>query len=181
MNQTSKPTRKVFFALWPTRDEYVKLAAWQNILQGQCGGRPMEGDTLHNTLVFIGEVDELVLEALALTAAEIELNGFDVFFDHAQFWRHNRIVFASPSRVPQNLTNLVDELRRGLEKHGFAFDRREYQPHVTLFRHARWGGSPLPRMEPVRWAVNDFALVESKQQSGRASYGVLARFPLRIS
>jgi 2'-5' RNA ligase len=47
----------VFFALWPTVAERDALAAWQAPLKRLCGGRAMRGETLHNTLVFIGDVD----------------------------------------------------------------------------------------------------------------------------
>jgi 2'-5' RNA ligase len=65
--------------------------------------------------------------------------------------------------------------------HRFKFDQREYKPHVTLLRNARWTDAPLPAMQPVRWQVQDFALVQSGQQNGLANYQVLARFPLRPS
>ena len=50
-------TARVFFALWPTAAERAQLAAWQAPLKRLCGGRAMRGETLHNTLVFIGDVD----------------------------------------------------------------------------------------------------------------------------
>jgi 2'-5' RNA ligase len=51
------PTARVFFALWPTPAESAQLAAWQAPLKSLCGGRAMRGETLHNTLAFIGDVD----------------------------------------------------------------------------------------------------------------------------
>jgi len=36
-------------------------------------------------------------------------------------------------------------------------------------------------MHPVRWQIHDFALVQSVQQDGLASYQVSARFPLMPS
>jgi 2'-5' RNA ligase len=55
MNHPSD-TARVFFALWPAATESAQLAAWQPALRELCGGRAMRGETLHNTLVFIGEV-----------------------------------------------------------------------------------------------------------------------------
>jgi len=58
MNRPSdKPTARVFFALWPKPAESKHLAAWQAPLERLCGGRAMRSETLHNTLVFIGDVD----------------------------------------------------------------------------------------------------------------------------
>jgi 2'-5' RNA ligase len=169
---------KVFFALWPTAAERNSLAAWQKPLQHLCGGRAMRGENLHNTLVFIGHVERSRLEALQLAAQEVSAEGFELSFDGARYWGHNHIVYAAPSHVPPHLVQLVATLEQRLTTHRFKFDQREYQPHVTLLRNAHWTDAPLPAMQPVRWQIRDFALVQSVQQDGQASYQVLARFPL---
>ena len=72
MNHPSdNPTARVFFALWPAAIESAQLAAWQAPLKRLCGGRAMRGETLHNTLVFIGEVELYGLEVLQLAAQEV--------------------------------------------------------------------------------------------------------------
>jgi len=169
---------RVFFALWPSAPERDRLAAWLAPLQRLCGGRAMRGETLHNTLVFIGKVEENCLEALLLAAQEVRAEAFELCLDAARYWGHNHIVYAAPSHVPQQLAQLVRALEQSLARHSFKFDRREYQPHVTLLRNARWTDVPLPEMPPLRWPVSDFALVQSLQQGGLASYRVLAKFPL---
>ena len=169
---------KVFFALWPTAVERGSLAAWQKPLQHLCGGRAMRGENLHNTLVFIGHVEQPRLEALQLAAQEVSAEDFELCFDEAHYWGHNHIVYAAPSHVPQHLVQLVAALEQHLTTHRFKFDQREYKPHVTLLRNAHWTDAPLPAMQPVRWQIHDFALVQSAQKDGLASYRVLARFPL---
>ena len=169
---------KVFFALWPTTAERSRLAAWQKPLKSLCGGRSMSGETLHNTLVFIGNIAQSRLEPLQLAAQEVSGEGFEMRFDIARYWGHNHIVYAAPFHLPQPLTQLVLALEQSLIRHGFKFDIREYQPHVTLIRSAHWTDAPLPAMQPVCWQVNDFALVQSVNHEGLAGYRVLARFPL---
>lgn len=169
---------KVFFALWPSAAEQVSLAAWQAPLRHLCGGRAMRGETLHSTLVFIGNVGHSRLEALQLAAQEVSGKAFELRFDAAHYWGRNHIVYAAPGLVPQHLAQLVSALEHHLELHRFKFDQREYIPHVTLLRNARWTDAPLPAMQPVRWQIQDFALVQSAQQNGQADYRVLARFPL---
>lgn len=172
------PKAKVFFALWPTAAERGLLAAWQKPLQRLCGGRAMSGETLHNTLVFIGDVEQARLEALQLAAQEMSGETFELCFEIAGYWGHNHIVYAAPGEMPQQLAQLVVALKHRLSLHGFKYDQREYKPHVTLLRNARWTDAPLPAMQPVRWQIKDFALVQSEQKDGLASYRVLARFPL---
>ncbi|MGA7749498.1 MAG: RNA 2',3'-cyclic phosphodiesterase [Gallionella sp.] len=171
---------KVFFALWPSAAEREHLAAWQKPLKHLCGGRAMRGETLHNTLVFIGNIEQSRLEALQLAAREARGKIFELCFDAARYWEHNHIVYAAPGHVPQHLAQLVGVLEQGLAAHGFKFDQREYKPHVTLLRNAHWYDAPLPDMHPVHWQIKDFALVQSAQQDGQSNYRVLARFPLGV-
>lgn len=179
MNTQSDHTLvKVFFALWPTAAERGQLAVWQKPLQHLCGGRAMHGENLHNTLVFIGHIEQSRLEALQLAAQEASGKAFKLCFDMAHYWGHNHIVYAAPSHVPPHLVQLAGELEQHLTAHRFKFDQRGYKPHVTLLRNAHWTDAPLPEMQPVRWQIKDFALVQSLQNDGLAIYQVLARFPL---
>ena len=179
MNHSSgNPKAKVFFALWPTATERDQLAAWQKPLQQLCSGRAMRGETLHNTLVFIGDVEQVRLEALQLAAQEVSGKAFELCFDAARYWGHNHIVYAAPGAVSQQLAQLVGALEQRLSAHSFRFDQREYQPHATLLRNARWTDAALPEMQPVCWKIEDFSLMQSEQKDGLANYRVLARFPL---
>ena len=188
-------TAKVFFALWPTATERDRLSVWQTPLQQLCGGRVMRSENLHNTLVFVGHIEQPRLEALQLAAQEASGKTFELCFDTARYWGHNHIVYAAPVQVPPQLLQLVGTLEQHLATHRFKFDQREYQPHVTLLRNARWTDAPkagnpqpasgraeltppLPSMPPVCWQMKDFALVQSVQKNGLANYQVLARFPL---
>lgn len=176
-NSMNSPVR-VFFALWPNETERAALAAWQPPLKKLCGGRATPDDRLHNTLVFLGEVEAERLEALKLAAQEMSGAAFQLVFDTAKYWGHNHIVYAAPGSVPPKLALLVTDLEQALLRHHFKIDRREYQPHVTLLRHAHWRDSPLPALPPVVWKMCDFALVQSVSAGQGVRYEVLARFPL---
>ena len=172
-----KPAR-VFFALWPQQQERAALAAWQGPLQQLCGGSVTPADNLHNTLVFLGDVEFERLEALQLAAQEVNGAAFKIVFDLARYWGHNHIVYAAPGSEPPELAQLVSDLQQRLLHHHFKFDRRDYKPHVTLLRHAHWSDTPLPQMLPVIWKMRDFALVQSVSAGQGVRYEVLARFPL---
>jgi 2'-5' RNA ligase len=177
-HQTDRSFIKVFFALWPTASERNHLAAWQKPLKELCGGRAMSGESLHNTVVFIGNIPQTRLEPLQLAAQEVNGDRFELCFSDARYWGHNHIVYAAPVDLPRQLSKLVRGLEQSLDKHGFKFDIRDYRPHVTLMRNAHWTDSPFPAMQPVCWQVNDFALVQSLSHEGKAAYRVLTRFPL---
>jgi len=139
----------------------------------------MRVENLHCTLVFIGNIAQYRIEPLQLAAREVNVDRFGVRFDSARYWAHNHIVYAAPAGLPPPLAQLVQGLEHSLSKHGFKFDIRAYRPHVTLLRNAHWSDAPLPALPPVRWQINDYALVQSEVQQSRVDYRVLARFPLR--
>ena len=168
--------RRLFFALWPNVTEHTALAAWQPPLQELCGGKPMRSDTLHCTLVFLGEVSEQCLPALCLAAREVDTPSFELNLTTVQYWGHNHIVYAAPVSVPPALITLVSDLEYALRKHHFHFEVRPYQPHVTLLRHACWTDAPLPVPPAVRWQINDFVLLQSLNDGQGSRYEVLCRF-----
>ena len=156
----------------------------------------MRGETLHTTLIFIGNVALHGLAVLKRAAQEVSVESFELCFDEARYCGHNHIVYAAPCHVPPQLLQLAAALEERLAAHRFEFDRREYQPHVTLLRNARWSDAPkadhpqpasgraelippLPAMQPVCWKIKNFALVQSVPGDGLRDYRVLARFPLR--
>ncbi len=177
MNLPDKRVR-VFFALWPGQSERSALAAWQPALHDLCGGRVMRPDTLHTTLVFLGEIEAHRLEAAQLAAQEVRAKPFKICFETARYWGHNHIAFAAPGSVPPQLMQLVADLEQSLNRHRFRFERRPYKPHVTLLRHAQWSDDELPPMPAVSWQISDFVLVQSLSDEQGARYEVLARFPL---
>jgi len=179
MDNAQQSKVRVFFALWPSNEERAALAAWQPPLHKLCGGRTMRTDTLHATLVFLGDVEEHRLEALQLAAQEVAGSAFQLIFDVARYWGHNHILYASASNVPPHLLRLVEDLEQCLIRHRFHFEKRPYKLHLTLLRHARCNdAAPLPTMQRVAWRVRDFVLVQSVPDQNGASYQVLARFSL---
>jgi 2'-5' RNA ligase len=181
MDKPSKErSARVFFALWPGDAERAALAAWQPPLKKLCGGKAMRAETLHNTLVFLGDVAQHRLEALKLAAQEAVGAPFELCLDEARYWGHNHILYAAPSRTPEALQRLVAALEQRLRQHRFHFDRRDYKPHITLLRHAKWRDEPLPPMPTVTWDARSFALVQSLSDENGARYQVLARFPLAV-
>lgn len=173
-------TARVFFALWPdeaTRARLDRLAAEQHRLRG---GRRTRAETIHLTLVFVGELSRDRLPELGTRAAELVVPAFEIAFDRVDCWRHNRIAFLTASAPPEALLSLVGGLEQALDQAGIRFDRRPYKPHITLVRHAdcrRANENPAP--DPIRWAARDFVLLESSLRPEAARYAQLGRYPLR--
>lgn len=171
------PPRRVFFALWPDAAALDALEAAAAAATECCGGRLMRRESLHLTLVFIGDVTSDQLESLLSLANDLRAEPFDLILDHLGWWPRNGIVWAGSRAVPPRQRRLFDELTRALIAGGFTSDSRPYFPHITLLRNGRCKG--LPELgKPVSWRVDAMTLVESSLQTTGSNYRVLARWPL---
>jgi 2'-5' RNA ligase len=183
-------TARVFFALWPEAALQARLAQEARRLHGLLGGRQTRTETLHLTLLFIGQLARDRLADLQAAARQIRLPGFDAVFDQADCWRHNRIAFLGAGQPPQALLDLVTALEAIAAGQRITFDHRPYRAHVTLLRHARCTTKspaegravaeriPIPPPAPITWPARDFTLMESRLDAEGARYAVLERFPL---
>lgn len=169
--------QRLFFALWPSED--IRRALWQvgGKLHQVWSGRRVKPDTLHMTLVFLGDIETARIEELRTLASEMDTRQFKLNFNHAACWRHNKVGFLSPEESPPHLLQLVYGLEDKLEAAGFAFDERPYKPHLTLLRNTRCT-TQVP-FEPIRWKVDEFVLVSSATSEHGPSYQLLGRWPLK--
>jgi 2'-5' RNA ligase len=183
-------TARVFFALWPDAGLQANLAKEAKRLHELLGGRRTRTETIHLTLLFVGAYPRAGLLELIAAAHRLRVPDFELVFDEADCWRHNRIAFLGASEPPQPLLELVAGLEGVARDLGIAYDRRPYKPHITLLRHARCTKkSPaegrasterilIPAPVPQRWRAGAFTLMESRLDPSGAYYVVLERFPL---
>jgi RNA 2',3'-cyclic 3'-phosphodiesterase len=178
---------RVFFALWPEADVRAKMHRETRRLHRQLGGKPTHPDTLHLTLVFIGEVEDGRLKDLAEAAAAVKCTGFTMAFDRLDCWRHNRIAHVGIAQPPRGLFDLVRQLSSRLNAISIPFDVRPYKPHVTLLRKAdctrlsypdHGNLNENPALEPICWSARDFVLVKASLRPEGARYEQLGRWPL---
>lgn len=174
---TASDKLRVFFALWPEPPLRARLSALAGQLHKTLGGRRTHADTVHLTLVFIGELEAARLPDLLALAAAVRVPAFEIGFDRVDCWRRNHIAHLGASQVPDALLDLVRQLEAGLDRTGVGFDRRAYVPHVTLLRKADCG-KENPASEPLRWPARDFVLVTSSLRPEGAHYVELGRWPL---
>lgn len=182
---------RVFLALWPETPVRQRMAEAGRRLHLSLGGRLTRPETIHLTLVFIGNLARDRLADLSARLAEIESPGFEVVFDLTDCWRHNRVAFLAPSVPPDALTGLVAKLEAALTELAIRFDRRPYKAHVTLLRKADCGrppparGTPADRranetLAPIRWSARQFVLVESVPTPDGVRYDLLGSYALSL-
>ncbi|WP_025041108.1 RNA 2',3'-cyclic phosphodiesterase [Nitrosospira briensis] len=173
---------RIFFAVWPDNDTQKQLAglAKQLRLESLCGGRKIKAENIHLTLLFVGKVYPDRLEVLRDVADSIKqsvLPAFDLVIDEVRYWKHNHIVYAAPSKVPQELVKLEGALRDAISTAGFPLEQQAYAPHITLMTNAFC--PTLPELAaPIAWRVREWTLVKSEQASNGSVYTPIGCWPL---
>ncbi len=165
---------RLFFALWPPDDLQGKLAAWANKAAGK--GRAMRRENIHMTLAFLGATDPALLPRLTERARAVRFAPARLMLDRVCYWKHKHIIWCGIEEEPQLLTEMVADLRAGLEAAAIHFDPKPFVSHVTLVRKSS-GLAGAPRWTPLAWDVRDFALVRSVPIDGGVRYEVMERFP----
>jgi 2'-5' RNA ligase len=180
MNETeaarAPATARVFFALWPDAAVRRELARRGERMHRLLGGKPTRAESIHMTLLFLGDVPAARVELLQRIGGRIAFEPFALEVDQASCWKHNKVAWVGPSQMPPALPRLVADLESSLGSEGFAFDRRPFAAHITLVRKAHC--VPLPALSPVAWPVAEFVLVRSELDSEGSRYSVIGRWPI---
>lgn len=137
----------------------------------------MAADSLHMTLLFLGEIKRTRLLQLMQTADKVSVPPFGFVLDRLSFWQHNKIAYAALQLEAPALHQLASVLKQEILAAGFLFNSNQFTPHVTLLRNVK---HVLERqtITPVTWWVDSFVLVESVMTEQRAIYHVLQKWPL---
>ena len=161
------------------------LEALQRLIPG---GRLARRETLHLTLVFLGDVETEALEDLhGLLEARrdpgfpLRLAGLDLFGRDRPRSLHARVGESAPLRALQK--SVTGAARRA----GVAVERRRFTPHVTLARFGAAGADSarLARLlaGQADWSgpafdVGAYCLYRSHLRPEGAEHEELARYPL---
>lgn len=176
MAVVNQATLRLFFALWPDDATRAALDQTAASLHLTWSGRRMRRESLHLTLVFLGDTPVMRLDALRQLAVTVAGEAFTLTLDSPGCWPQNRVGWLGVKETPPELTQLVSNLRRVLHAGEFPLDRQRYVPHVTLLRNARC--SMPPPCQPVVWCAQSFVLLASPKLRGEGNYDVLGEWPL---
>ena len=178
MNETeaarAPATARVFFALWPDDAVRRELARRGERMHRLLSGKPTRAESIHMTLLFLGDVPAARVELLRGIGDRIAFEPFALEVDQASCWKHNKVAWVGTSQMPPALPRLVADLEAAVGREGFAFDRRPFAPHITVVRKAHC--VPLPALSPVAWPVTDFVLVRSELNNEGSRYSVIGRW-----
>lgn len=168
---------RVFFALWPESSVQRALHTLAMEYQSHCNARAMRADTLHMTLLFLGEIERARLPQLMQAASRVSALPLELVLEKFSFWQHSRIAYAAPLADVSALHQLFTALQQQLLTAGFPCENYEFKPHVTLLRRV---GHVLDSqiIKPIIWRVDSFVLVESVMADQGISYQALQKWPL---
>lgn len=166
--------RRLFLALWPGDAERRQLA---ELAAAVAGRRRVRDANLHLTLVFLGATDAARLAAYEAALTDLAVPSLELILDRYGYWPRPRILWLGSSHSPPELYELVAELHCRLRGCGFTPERRAFQAHITLARKFSGPAPTQPPAAPIRWRVNEVALVESQSSPEGSRYRVLCRWP----
>lgn len=178
MQDKNHEKARLFFALWPAPALRTQLHALAMQMQEATAGRVMHAETLHMTLLFLGEVPLAHITQLEQVTDAVECEPFSFALEQLACWRHNQILYAAPAQTVPPLQALAQQLRTAADRAGIDYDKRGFTPHVTLQRKVL---RPLEQRALVlpAWQVQEFALVESQTAGPGVRYRSLRRWACR--
>jgi RNA 2',3'-cyclic 3'-phosphodiesterase len=185
------PTRRVFFALWPSDDLRQEIEQATKVTVVQVKGRPIPPRNFHVTLAFLGSIAASRLGDLHRCKEETTVDAFDFYLDRISYWKRQRLLCLEPTAGVEKLGELIERLRSALADRHFTVEQRPFRAHVTLARevfpepfqdsitelrlsgrtHIPWH-IPWPIPRPIRWPVSRLELIESVG-NGASNYTVL--------
>lgn len=174
---------KLYFALQPPAEAAEQTLRVLEILRPAEGltAKPTPPARLHVSLNWVGGFQRPptgIVEKAREVGAAVKLRPFDISFDRIGTWQSGErpwpLVLWGDDGVIGAWT-LHKALHRAMVGPGMA-PRREppFEPHLTLM----WDPAVTPEgfLDPIRWTVREFVLLQSVYGEGRLD--VLARFPL---
>lgn len=149
--------------------EALKQAQGELRRQGAEGNFSRE-ENLHLTMAFLGETEDRQGAQAAMAEA---CTGPPFPLTVAGAGRFGDLWWAGVEKSPR-LEELERSLRAALAERGFALEKRDFRPHVTLARQVR-SPRPLRLSVPERtMTVRGLSLMRSERKEGKLIYTELA-------
>ena len=162
---------RVFIALWPSAELRDAIARAVRI-PPDC--RAVPPANYHLTLCFLGAVPDARVPTLAAAVSALPVKPFAFELGATGRFAQAAVAWIGPHTDSAALRHLQSDVARRLSVLGFAFDARDFSPHVTVARRCRepdvvWRGPPLA------WPVDGIALCRSDGTDAGVRYSVVAR------
>ena len=167
---------RLFIAAELPQNMLDALAETSALLRGSVRGRYVAPDSFHVTLAFLGEVpiERIDAAAAALEDACRGYERFDVSFGSlGSFGKRTAATLWQGFDDAGDLPALARSVRAELAARGFAFDEKNFLPHVTLMRKADLSSGTLPAPAMAAGTVQLITLFRSDLSGARPVYDPL--------
>ena len=174
--------RRLFFALWPDETQRRALERACAKAVRHSGGRAVPVPNLHVTLAFLGSVAAARIPDLQRTAREQAARlardvPVTLTFARLAHWKEAQILCTLAAEHSPTAHGLAVALQEAAAALGLSPDRKPFHAHVTLARKVVRPGA-LPRLRPVVWRFDAFALIDSRTEPSGPAYSVIDSYPL---
>ncbi|MEW6611455.1 MAG: RNA 2',3'-cyclic phosphodiesterase [Pseudomonadota bacterium] len=118
----------------------------------------------HLTLRYLGPVQADLLPPLQAGLAALCTRQFPVLLqlDTIGKFKEGRVCWLGSKTVPEALEKFMGGLNETLLQHGFALEKRPFNPHITLVRAPRpWPCKKSP-VAALGWTIDHCSLVQSR-------------------
>lgn len=172
---------RLFFALPLALDTALRISDWRD-RHAPCDARPVPAANFHVTLAFAGELPERAVESLC----EATDNWFRshhvkagcMLLDRVGYWAKPGIFWMGPTVYDDALADLARKLQRLVVSAGARRERRDWEPHITLYRGCSLA-PPAPDSAPAILCHYDLiCLFESRRQRKGMIYDSVAEWRL---
>ena len=168
---------RLFYALWPSSEIRAQLAAQRESVVRDYAGRPMRADTLHMTLLFLGDLPELHVPTLLGCGDRVRTPAFTLNIDGRCHFPNPKVAWLGCTDPPVALNDLWMALRKEVDPVFPDHPHRDYRPHISVARDCLHFPQPCA-IPTVQWHVEDFVLIDSTLTPGGPVYRVLRHWQL---
>jgi len=174
---TRRPTRRLFFALWPDATTRAALTQGTRKAVRRSGGRPVPPYNYHITLAFLGNQPEALFDDIVCAGSNVAAAPVELTLDRFGYFPKPRVFWIGSTERPPEPGRLAGELWDRMEELGLRRDQRPFQAHVTLARKVA-ALPEVPPPNPLIWRASSFALIESVTEPQGAVYTAAHEFSL---
>lgn len=187
-NEKSEKIR-LFFALIPPDEiksnikKYVDNIKFSDNIQNNL--KVISYDNYHITLVFIGNVNKILLDKIIKHVEHIKFNDFEINLNKVGLFDRSKVFWLGPKASYPELDLLVDKLKINLsqiKELDFLYNNKSFTPHLSLVKKikdfsdiANYKEHFEKKLE-LSWQVDKFCLVESVNKNNSVRYEIIKEF-----
>lgn len=167
---------RLFFALWPDDSLREEISRRSGRITPK-NGRQVPRYNWHMTLHFIGNTSLDERDCLNRQARKVRAEAFELSVDQTGYFKKPRVLWLGCQHPPDALFTLHQKLGGKISRCEYQPETRAYSPHITIARKVFKEPQLLP-VEPIKWIVDKFVLIESVSVAQGVRYDVIESYDL---